>query len=48
MDAKDHACAIKIMIDTLTDPKGVIGSLDEIEAVGHRVVHGGEFFKELL
>ncbi len=47
VDAKDHACAIKIMIDTLTDPKiGVIGSLDEIEAVGHRVVHGGEFFKE--
>ena len=36
---RDHACAIKIMIDTLTDPKiGVIGSLDEIEAVGHRVV----------
>lgn len=41
----DHTIAIKKIIDLLTDNEiGVVGSLDEIEAVGHRVVHGGEAF----
>ncbi|MCQ2264201.1 MAG: acetate kinase [Bacteroidales bacterium] len=42
----DHAAGIKLVLDALTDPKmGVISSLDEIGAVGHRVAHGGEYFK---
>ncbi|MDR1020564.1 MAG: acetate kinase [Synergistaceae bacterium] len=42
-DIQDHAQAIKIVLDLLTGPgTGVIGSLGEISAVGHRVVHGGE------
>ena len=42
---KNHADAMKIILETLTDEKnGVIKSLDEITAVGHRVVHGGERF----
>lgn len=41
----DHTDAIKAMINVLTDKEtGVIKSLKEIEAVGHRVVHGGERF----
>ena len=37
--------AIQFVIDALTDKeRGVVGSLDEIGAVGHRVVHGGEKF----
>ena len=39
--------AVKNILDLLTDPKnGVVKSLDEIEAVGHRVVHGMETFSE--
>ena len=39
----DHTAAIKIVLDLLTDAEtGVIKSLDELKAVGHRVVHGGE------
>lgn len=42
---KDHAEAVKLVLDTLTSPEqGVIASLSEISAVGHRVVHGGEKF----
>ncbi len=42
---KNHEVAIKLVLDALTDAKhGVIKSLDEIGAVGHRVVHGGEKF----
>lgn len=41
----DHTAAVKLVIEKLTDPQvGVIGSLDEIDAVGHRIVHGGEKF----
>ena len=41
----DHAEAIGLVIKTLTDPEiGVIKSMDEIGAVGHRVLHGGEKF----
>lgn len=40
-----HKEAIKLVIEALTDPQtGVIKSFDEIGAVGHRVVHGGEKF----
>ncbi|MGN0467415.1 MAG: acetate/propionate family kinase [Acutalibacteraceae bacterium] len=41
----NHKAAFKILIDTLTSEKyGVLSSMDEIAAVGHRVVHGGEEF----
>ncbi|MCB6365065.1 acetate kinase [Intestinibacillus massiliensis] len=42
-----HAEAIKAVIDILTDKEwGVIDSMAEINAVGHRVVHGGEYFAD--
>ena len=41
----DHGAAIKLVIDTLTSATfGVIASMDEINAFGHRVLHGGEKF----
>ena len=41
----NHTVAIKLVIDALTNAEhGVIKSLEEIGAVGHRVVHGGEKF----
>ena len=41
----DHTAAIKMVLDALTDADtGVIRSLSEIDAVGHRLVHGGEKF----
>ncbi len=40
-----HTEAIQYVIDALTDAeRGVVGSLEEIGAVGHRLVHGGEKF----
>lgn len=43
----DHKEAVKNVLNILTDPKeGVIKSFDEIEAVGHRVVHGMEYFNK--
>ena len=43
----DHEVAIGMVIDALIDPEhGVIGSLSEIDAIGHRLVHGGEKFTE--
>ena len=42
-----HKEAIQSVINVLLDPeKGVISSMSEIDAVGHRVVHGGEFFSD--
>ena len=42
-----HNEAISIVIDQLTNKEhGVISSLDEIDGIGHRIVHGGEKFKE--
>ncbi|MBR6390844.1 MAG: acetate kinase [Lachnospiraceae bacterium] len=42
---KDHTVAVQLVIDALTDTEhGVIDDLGEIDAVGHRVVHGGEEF----
>ena len=44
-DMPDHSVALKIVIRELLDPEhGALSSLDEIDAVGHRVVHGGETF----
>ncbi len=41
----DHTEAIRLVLEALTNAKtGVVKSLDEIGAVGHRVVHGGEKF----
>ncbi len=46
-DIPDHTAGITLIIDTLTDPQhGVIASLSDIKAVGHRVAHGGEYFSE--
>ena len=43
----NHAVATQILVDTLTDPEiGVIKDMKEIEAVGHRIVHGGAYFSE--
>ena len=42
-----HAEAIQSVLDALTSPEhGVIASMKEIDAVGHRVVHGGEAFNK--
>ncbi|MCX4263904.1 MAG: acetate kinase [Muribaculaceae bacterium] len=43
----DHLGAIKAILNVLTDPKeGCIKSYDEIDAVGHRLVHGGDKFSQ--
>ncbi len=45
VDMPDHTAAVQLVIEKLTDPEaGVIDSLEEIDAVGHRIVHGGEKF----
>ncbi|HCA21953.1 MAG TPA: acetate kinase [Lachnospiraceae bacterium] len=45
VDMPDHSVALKLVIDRLTDPEfGLVKDLSEIDAVGHRVVHGGESF----
>ncbi len=42
-DMKDHTEAVKHVFDAITDKEnGVISDLSEIDAVGHRFVHGGE------
>lgn len=44
-EMQNHTVAVKLVIDTLTNAEyGVIRSLQEIDAVGHRIVHGGEAF----
>ncbi|MDR1066289.1 MAG: acetate kinase [Clostridiales bacterium] len=41
----DHTAAVRVVMDALLDENhGVIKSIDDINAVGHRVVHGGEYF----
>ena len=43
----DHTTGIKLVLEALPDQAhGVIASLDEVKAVGHRVAHGGEFFSD--
>lgn len=46
-DMHNHKAAMQVVMDTLMDNKlGVISSMDEVSAVGHRVVHGGEKFSD--
>jgi acetate kinase len=46
-DIPDHKVGIKLVVDALLNPgHGALQSLDEIAAVGHRVVHGGEKFAD--
>lgn len=43
----DHSVGINVILSALVDPDhGVIESLSEISAAGHRVAHGGEYFKD--
>lgn len=44
-DIENHEEAVKMLLEKLTST-GVISSLDEIDGVGHRVVHGGEKFSD--
>ncbi len=44
---ENHTVGISLILDALVDSEhGVIGSLSEIEATGHRVAHGGEYFSD--
>jgi len=45
IDIPNHEIAVSLLLDRIIK-NGVISSLDEIEGVGHRVVHGGEVFNE--
>lgn len=46
-DISEHTAGIEFILNTLVSPEyGAIKSLDEINAVGHRMVHGGERFSE--
>ena len=43
----DHTVATQYVVEALLDPThGCVSSMDEIEAVGHRIVHGGSYFSE--
>ena len=43
----DHTAAMKYVVEALVSPEhGCVKSMSEIEAVGHRVVHGGAYFSE--
>lgn len=44
-DIPDHSVAVKMLLDKLTK-SGIIKSLQEINGIGHRVVHGGEAFND--
>ena len=45
----DHADAMKLVIKYLTDKElGVVSTMDEIQAIGHRIVHGGTFFSQSI
>lgn len=45
LDIPNHEVAVKLLLEKLTG-LGIIQSLDEIEGIGHRVVHGGEEFTD--
>ncbi len=45
IEMKDHSVAVEVMLDRLIK-LGIISSLEEIEGVGHRVVHGSDVYKE--
>lgn len=42
----DHTVGINLIIGAITDPKHGVIKLEDINAVGHRVAHGGEFFNK--
>ena len=43
----DHSAAMKLLVSTLVDKEvGCIESVNEIDAIGHRVVHGGQYFAD--
>ena len=43
----NHSAAMKLLVETLIDPAvGCVSSITEIDAVGHRVVHGGQYFAD--
>ena len=45
----DHAVAMQYVIEALTDAEaGCITSMDDIDAIGHRVVHGGPYFSDSI
>lgn len=45
----DHTVAVKMVMDALVDPAhGVIAGTDEIAAVGHRVLHGGQYYSDSI
>ena len=49
MDLPDHSAATQLVVETLLDEQvGCIKSPAEIEAIGHRVVHGGPYFSESM
>ena len=49
LPAKDHNCALNCILERLTDKKnGVIESLSDIGAIGHRFVNGGNIFLEAV
>ncbi|MGN1084189.1 MAG: acetate/propionate family kinase [Lachnospiraceae bacterium] len=46
---KDHQVAVKLVLDALQDAKyGVISNVNEISAVGHRVLHGGKYYSDSI
>ena len=48
-DLADHSAAIQLVVDALLDKNvGCLNSPAEIEAIGHRVVHGGPYFSETM
>ena len=49
MPIADHTTGISLVLKALTDKEhGVIAELSDVKAVGHRVAHGGEFFKQSI
>lgn len=49
VEMKDHTVALNKVLESLTDSKiGCIKSLDEIDAIGHRVLHGGDQFTKAV
>ena len=46
-EIKNHTIAIKMVLEALAHPEhGVVSSIEEIDAIGHRVVHGAEKFSD--
>ncbi len=47
VDLPDHDAAMKIIVETMISPNhGVISDINEIDVIGHRIVHGGDKFKK--